>query len=257
LQLEQLNLKKDEDFQKTLLAKNGEVAIVRNKQEQIIREYDRKIAQINNAHGGEKEKLKAEVEVLKTARDRTQTELMFVTKERDDAIRRERVASRKIQQSQQEVPAQTQRSQELVIGGAGVTQAEPLRNLTMTPKRKDRSYAYRDGFEDDDVLMHSPSRQGRKTRTPTKTSMKRKRSVHGSPLPQLSLSQSRIASVIVERVPTIDDKVLEKLFSQDDRLEVRPSPLTLIALSNVDDISFLRLLYYIDVLSHKSESSTR
>lgn len=206
-----------EQYEKTLLAKNGEVAILRDQKDQQRREWDRKMAQLTNAHGEEKEKIRAECELLRVARDQTQTELLFVMKERDDAVRRERAIARKVHQSTQEVLAPAPTSQEPAAALAAARNEGPS-----TPRHKDRSYAFRDGFEDDDVLMASPSKRGgAKTRTPTKTGLKRKRSVNGSPLPQLHLSQSRSASVATERVPTIDDKVLEKLFAQDDRLEVR------------------------------------
>lgn len=261
---EQLQLRV-EQYEKALLAKNGEVAILRDQKDQQRREWDRKMAQLTNAHGEEKGKIRAECELLRVARDQTQTELLFVTKERDDAVRREKAIARKVHQPTQDVLALEPRSQEPVTAAAAAaaTAAAAARSEgSSTPKRKDRSCAFRDGFEDDDVLMASPSKCGRtKTRTPTKTGLKRKRSVNGSPLPQLHLSQSRAASVTsAERVPAIDDKVLEKLFAQDDRLEVRLgvffSSFIPLSLSLTICSSFSRPLFYTDVQSHRHEYLT-
>jgi hypothetical protein len=202
-------------MQQVQQAKAGEVAIVRNKLDQAGREHKRKLASVTKAHAEEEQKRIAEIEALKAERDRLLTEKAFQQTEMDELARKERAIRKK-----QEILVQVPKSQEAAM--SGTVEVEASRSLTATPKKKSKAFMHRDGFEDEDVtFLSSPSRLAPKSRTPTKSGLKRKRSINGSPLPQLTLSQSRTSSMIIERIPIVDDKVLERLFSQDDRFEVQ------------------------------------
>ena len=213
MQLEKQSEQMRQQLQQVQQAKVGEVAIVRNKLEQTSREHERKLASVHKVHAEDEQKKLSEIEALKAERDRLLTEGLFRQKELDELVRKEKTDRKK-----QELAALTQvpKSQEMIM-----VDIEASRNHAMTPK-KSKSYAHRDGFEDDDVFaVQSPSRRAMKIGTPTKSGLKRKRSANGSPLPQLPLSESRSSMLMrVDRIPVVDDKVLEKLFSHDDRLEV-------------------------------------
>jgi hypothetical protein len=197
-ELEALAKKKDQEA----LAKSGEVANVRNKLDTVSREWERKMAQNMQSFGEEKEKLLKEVEVFKETTERAKTELAFVMKERDEVVRREKISRS---------TGWEDKKKDILVGSS-------------TPKRSERSLAMRDGF-DDDVVMLSMSPSRKMSRTPSKG--KRKRSINGSPVPQLQLSQFRSNSHNFEQPTFIDERVLESLFSADDRLEVSFPSLTL------------------------------
>jgi hypothetical protein len=224
-----------------VMAKTGEVSIVRNRLDQAGREHERKLASRDKVHAEEAEKLKAEIEALKAERDRLSTEKVFQQKEMDELTRKERALRKAATQVQ--VP----RSQEVIMGGT--VEVEASRGREVTPKRKSKAYALRNGFDDDDINLFG---SGSKSRTPTRTSLKRKRSVNGSPLPQLALTPSRTLSMTIDRTLTIDDKMLEKLFEQDDRFEVwYYVPVGLVGLTIS---SFSKLLYCINTHPRNSGS---
>jgi myosin heavy subunit len=192
-------------------ARAGEVAIVRSKLEQAAREHERKIASMHQAYAEEIQKKVSKIEDLEAECERHSTEKAFLQKETDELARKER--ARREANTQVQVP----RSQDVVMGGT--VEVEASRGRQVTPKRKSKVFAFRDGFDDDDINMGFHS-SAPKSRTPTRASLKRKRSVNGSPLPQLALTPSRTSSMTIDRTLTIDDKMLEKLFEQDDRFEV-------------------------------------
>ncbi|KAI5809251.1 hypothetical protein BZA77DRAFT_348008 [Pyronema omphalodes] len=189
-ELEALAKKKEQEA----LAKSGEIANVRNKLDTVSREWERKMAQNMQSFGEEKEKLLKEVEVFKETTERAKTELAFVMKERDEIVRREKISRS---------TGWEDKKKDVIVGSP-------------TPKRSERSLAMRDGFDEDVVMLNmSPSRK--MSRTPSKG--KRKRSINGSPIPQLQLGQLRSNSHNLEQPTFIDERVLENLFSADDRLE--------------------------------------
>jgi len=201
-----------QQLQQVQQAKAGEVAIVRNKLEQTSRDHERKLASVQKVHAEDEQKKQSEIEALKAERDRLLTEGLFRQKELDELVRKEKSNRKK-----QELAALTQ----LPSQDVAMVDIEASRSRAVTPK-KNKGYTHRDGFDDDDMFtVPSPSKRAVKIGTPTKSGLKRKRSVNGSPLPQLPLSASRSRlSARRDRFPVVDDMVLEKLFSHDDRLEV-------------------------------------
>ncbi|KAA8906658.1 hypothetical protein FN846DRAFT_906948 [Sphaerosporella brunnea] len=197
-----------EQARQQMQAKAGEVAIVRNKLDQVGRKHERDLASVTTAHAEEEQKRIAELEAVKADRDRLLTEKAFQQREMDELVRKER-ANRRLQ---------APKTQDAVMSGS--VEVDVSKSRTLTPKKKSKAYMHRDGFDDDDdvaMSVHSPPRLPSRSRTPTNKGLKRKRSVNSSPLLQLPLSHPRTSSI--ERFPVIDDKVLEKLFAQDDRFE--------------------------------------
>jgi hypothetical protein len=205
-----------ERIRKAELAKSGEVAIVRNNLEKSNREHERIVASLQNLQAEERQKYDSEIDAMKKEMERIKTDHAFLTKEVEDIAKQNRglKSDLKSQKQQHEVSTGMARPYDIISGSTGTFQRPP------TPKRMGKSYAHRDGFDDDEVVLISPSRRG-KSKTPTRAGTKRKRSVNGSPSMQLPLSQSGNIPVTAERVPIVDDRILEKLFQQDDRLEVK------------------------------------
>lgn len=99
-----------------------------------------------------------------------------------------------------------------------------LAELITTPK-KNKALPYRDGFDEDEIQIISPSAfQARKSNpgTPTKARAKRKRKMLESPVPSLEVAEED-HSIEVQTKPTapiLNDALLEKIKKPDDRLDV-------------------------------------
>lgn len=66
---------------------------------------------------------------------------------------------------------------------------------TVTPK-KNKSYSFRDGFDDDEIVAISPMKSGKKSKpvTPTAAGKRKRRATQDSPMPALQLSHSEEVS---------------------------------------------------------------
>jgi hypothetical protein len=181
--------------------KSGEIAIVRSKHEKATKEFQRElitIRQLNAERLAEQEKA---IEAAKEAEKAKATELEFTKRDLFDEA--EKVRNMK-------------RAQEKAKGTAT--------ELFTTPK-KNKTSAYRDGFDDDEIQVISPTKfLARKSNpnTPTKAGAKRKRKGPESPIPSLEVAQEE-HPVEAQAQPTtsiLDEALLERIQKPDDRLDV-------------------------------------
>ncbi|KAK4939021.1 hypothetical protein LTR28_009462, partial [Elasticomyces elasticus] len=174
LEREHIALQKHaEDANSAALARTGEIAIVRANHEKATKDYERRIAVIQQLHADEAAKQKAEIETARKEREKVQTTIRFL--EHDLAQEVERANRlRALHDGSINANCKTGQSQ---INGA------------LTPRRS-KLQPYRDGFNDDEITMISPSKTKEKSKTPTPVAgAKRKRNVNDSPVPLLQLSQ--------------------------------------------------------------------
>lgn len=95
-----------------------------------------------------------------------------------------------------------------------------------TPKKK-QALPHRDGFDDDEIEILSPSRvspskyQKRNATSPAKAGAKRKRKTVESPAAALEVIQSEEPSIDQQtKTLALDPAIIENLGRQDDRLDV-------------------------------------
>ena len=187
-----------------LTVKAGEISIVRSKQEKAAKEYEREITTIKKLNAEKSAKQQEAIKAAMEAEKNAATELEFV--KRDLLEEAEKVRSLK-------------RSQEKEKHNMD----EPI----LTPK-KNRTLAYRDGFDDDEIQIISPSKfHARKSNpsTPTKSGIKRKRKGQDSPvLVSLEMEQNQKLQEEPLHAPGMifDDALLERIRNPDDRLNVSP-----------------------------------
>lgn len=160
------------------LAKTGEIAIVRANQVKTAKEYERRLAAMQKMHADEAARQKIEVDSARADRQRIETENRFLKHDAQDV---QRTRTRTISSDAKDAAK---------IDGA-LDDANGRSPLT-TPK-KNRKKPFGDGFEDDEIVMLSPSKLAIRSKAGTpKAGAKRKRKQkEDSPVPKLRLSQSK------------------------------------------------------------------
>jgi hypothetical protein len=194
-------LRERDNLKQDLTVKAGEISIVRSKQEKAAKEYEREVTAIKKLNA---EKLAKQQEAIKAAMEAEKsaaTELEFV--KRDLLEESEKVRSLRRSKDKEK--------------DSGI---EPI----ATPK-KNRTLAYRDGFDDDEIQIISPSKfHARRSNpsTPTKAGTKRKRKGQDSPVISLEVEQHQTPQVEPAQVPVmiLDETLLERIRNPDDRLNV-------------------------------------
>lgn len=207
LEQEKAREKRDaEELKNQLQTKSGEADTLRRRHDAEARRFERQMADQQHAHSTELARLRAEMEKLRRETESVKTDNMFNQHEARELDMARRTAK------------------------AMVTRSKPSAAVTIspvgTPKRAPKTRGpFGDGFDDDDVIMASPSKQRERQKTATPKQIgKRKRQVTDQspiPLPALQLSQSRsrpteIVSELVSDEGTIDVSLLEN-FRRDDR----------------------------------------
>lgn len=143
-------------------AKTGEIAIVRANQEKTMKEYERRIAVMQKLHSDEAARQKAELEAGKKERERMETDNRFL---------------------KHDLAQESERTRRL--NGPGKARVEKQE----TPRKTKRA-GLGDGFDDDEVVLVSPSKSKDKSREQTpKVGAKRKRPAQDSPIAPLSFDQ--------------------------------------------------------------------
>ena len=157
------------------LAKTGEIAIVRANQVKMEKEYERRLAAMQKMHADEAARQKIEVDSVRAERQRIETENQFL---KHDAL--DNQITRNI--------STTARDTAKTNGVQNGANESPL----TTPK-KSRVKPFSDGFEDDEIVMLSPSKLAIRSKVGTpKAGAKRKRKQkEDSPVPKLRLSESK------------------------------------------------------------------
>jgi hypothetical protein len=187
-----------ENLKQQLNSRAGEIAIVRSKQEKTAKEFERELTTIKKLNAERIAKQQKEIEAAKDAERTAATELEFM--KRDLLEETEKVRSLK-------------RSKDKGKGN----------ELLATPKK---TKVYRDGFDDDEIQIISPSKINIKKSnpsTPTKPGGKRKRKGPDSPSIPLELSHEGPTQEqqLLPSTAIIDEALLERIRRPDDRFNVR------------------------------------
>jgi len=194
-------LRERDNLKQDLTVKAGEISIVRSKQEKAAKEYEREMTAIKKLNAEKLAKQQEAIKVALEAEKNATTELEFM--KRDLLEESEKVRSLKRTKDKEKDST-----------------SEPI----ATPK-KNRTLAYRDGFDDDEIQTISPSKfHARRSNpsTPTKAGTKRKRKGQDSPVVSLEVEQYQAPREEPAQVPVmiLDETLLERIRNPDDRLNV-------------------------------------
>ncbi|OSS53209.1 hypothetical protein B5807_02948 [Epicoccum nigrum] len=193
-----------EDLKNKLQTKSGEADTIRRRHDAELRRHERQLADQQQYHGDELAKLKAEIEALRREKEQAATSSMFNQHDVRDASL--------VPRARKPMTARPK--------------AGPSKSPAGTPKKPRGPMG--DGFDDNDVVMASPSRtrERQKTATPSLAGKRKRNVVDASPIPlQLSEppSQSRekeegagAGAETVEEDVRVDAALLD-FFRKDDR----------------------------------------
>ncbi|KAI9853562.1 MAG: hypothetical protein M1830_006656, partial [Pleopsidium flavum] len=208
----------------TAFSKAGEIAIVRANQAKTAKEYERRLNTAQKLHADEAARQRAEIESARAEKEKIATENMFLKRDLTEEGEQTRILRRNLKN---------------VGGGDKVVLAKTKANASpVTTPKKHKSLPFRDGFDDDEIMVTSPSKVAQKTKPGTpKVGDKRKRKViDDSPGQPLQLSQSK-GETITEDEPQpgvlLEDTALQNLGKEDDRFPVRPVLTTRMAETNL------------------------
>ena len=198
-------LKERNALNEDLNAKAGEIAIVRSKQEKMAKEHEREVAALRKLNEDRLAKQQKALEAARIAEKNAATERDFIKQDLVEESERVRRLNR-------------QKAAEK-NGPSAVT----------TPKKK-KTFAHRDGFDDDEIEVLSPSKispskfQKRNIGSPSKPG-KRKRKAVESPAGALEVIQLDDPSALVPdpKGTILDEAIIASLQIQDERFDVRLS----------------------------------
>jgi hypothetical protein len=199
-------LKERNALKEDLNAKAGEIAIVRSKQEKSAKEHEREVAALRKLNEDRLAKQQKALEAARIAEKNAATERDFIKQDLAEESERVRRLNR-------------QKAAEKKDGTSAVT----------TPKKK-KTFAHRDGFDDDEIEVLSPSKispskfQKRNIGSPSKPG-KRKRKAVESPAGALEVIQLEDPSALVPdpKGTVLDEAIIASLQIQDERFDVRLS----------------------------------
>jgi hypothetical protein len=191
-----------------LLSKSGEAETAKRRLDAITRENDRRFASLQQDHNSTVARHKVEVEKLRQERERDQTNNEF---EKHDLAREAERAKRARKPLREAVPSKSKATS--VPSPAG------------TPRRAQKTLPLRDGFDDDDVMMASPTKNRSKAATPKQVNKRKRQITDQSPIPALQLSEPRerpqaqesFASTSAEK---LDSALFSGLQRNDRRFEL-------------------------------------
>ncbi|KAH6676267.1 DNA repair protein-like protein Rad26 [Halenospora varia] len=194
-------LQRERDALKSdLNAKTGEIAIVRSKQETEAKKYERELVAVRKLNEDKLAKAQKELEASRIS-------------EKNIAIERDFI--------RQDLTEESERVRRLNKAKA----VEKTGGPAVTPKKK-KTLPHRDGFDDDEIEVLSPSRvspskfQRRLAGSPSRLGAKRKRKAVESPISALDVQQEVDVSASLPVAELIlDDAIIESLGRQDDRLD--------------------------------------
>ena len=159
------------------LSRAGEIAIIRANHAKVVREYEKKSLELQNIHADESARQKAEIEKARAERERIATEIEFLKRDLTEETQRVKNLTRNAK-----------------VGGGKVALSKTAASTdTVTTPKKGIALPYRDGFDDDEIMMVSPSKAASKSRAATpRAGRKRKRKpTEDSPLQPLHLNQPK------------------------------------------------------------------
>jgi hypothetical protein len=194
-----------DELREKLQTKSGEADILRRRHDADTRRYERQLADQQQAHGTELARMRTDMDNLRREVESAHTDTMFHQYEAREAG----------------IPRRTTR---IVPSRPATAAAVPPVSPAGTPKGAHTARGLlADGFDDDDVVMASPSRHRERSRTATPKAGKRKRqNIDQSPLPLPALQLSGSRSRPKEREPppiaeTKIDAALLQHFRRSDR----------------------------------------
>lgn len=154
----------------SLQTQRGEIAIIRANQVKSTKTYDRQLAVLKKAADDEAAKHKAEVEATRKESERMATENRFLKQDLTEEAKR-------VKGLQQNLRDKSNDNQG----------ASPI----STPK-KTKILPHRDGFDDEDIRMVSPSKSARKQKkaTPTVGNKRKRPNLNDSPIAPLVLDET-------------------------------------------------------------------
>ncbi len=194
-------LQERETLKQDLKVKAGEIAIVRSKQDKVAKEYERELAAIQKLNEEKLAKQQRALEAARIAQQQAATEREFL--KQDLAEEAERIRRHKVREA-----------------------ARKKDNAVLSTPGKKKSLPHRDGFDDDEMQIVSPSKVSpsklnKKSGTPTRMG-KRKRKAIDSPIAPLELIQTEESypDKSKEKASVLDEAMIAKLGIQDDRFDV-------------------------------------
>ncbi|KAH4182512.1 hypothetical protein HBI26_214770 [Parastagonospora nodorum] len=193
--------KQADDLKGKLQTKSGEADTLRRRHDAESRSYERKIADQQQLHSSELAKMRAEIERLRREKEQAQTDNMF---NQHDSM---------AQRTRRSMPSRPKGKATAATSPAG------------TPKRAQKTKGpLGDGFDDDDVVMASPSklRDRLKAVTPKQASKRKRTVTDQSPIPlpalQLSAPRTQPREKEIDSAPEqVIDTALLQHFREDDR----------------------------------------
>ncbi|RVX67973.1 hypothetical protein B0A52_08383 [Exophiala mesophila] len=162
------------------LTQNGEISIIRSKLEKETKVFDRQIGSLKKTMQDEAAKYKAAVDALTEKNRQLSTRFQFLEQEHAQGMQE----TKSLKQRLRDQPSTEQHD--------GIS----------TPKHG-MGASLRDGFDDDDIMLQSPSKSARRSKPATPTvANKRKRKLDGpSPVKGLTLRLSGRASDEIQPRP--------------------------------------------------------
>lgn len=186
---------KNKSLEQETRSKNGEISILRGKMAKSEKEYERTQAMKERSHAEQLAKLQKDREAAEIAA-------------RNAAIERDF--------TKQDLFEETERVRKL-------NKAKNSKDVQVTTPKKAKPMPFRDGFDDDEIEMLSPSKispsklQKRQPGTPSRAA-KRKRKANDSPSASaLDIVPVPDQPLLPAKIPLLDESILERLVLQDDR----------------------------------------
>ena len=159
------------------MSRAGEISIIRANHAKIIKEYEKKSFELQKIYADEAARQRAEIEKVRAERERIATEIEFLKRDLTEEAERVRNLTRNAKTG----------------GGKPPVSKTAAGTDTVTTPKKALALPYRDGFDDDEIMVVSPSKSANKPKAVTpKAGAKRKRKpTEDSPAQPLHLSQPK------------------------------------------------------------------
>ncbi len=188
------------------------------------KEFERRLNAAQNVHADEAARQRAEIESARAEKEKIATENMFLKRDLTEEGEQTRLLRRNLKNA----------------GGGGktvLTKTTANGSPVATPK-KHKSLPFRDGFDDDEIMVTSPSKaaQNAKRGTPKAGDKRKRKVVDDSPGQPLQLSQSKGESIEEDKPkPSVhlEDAALQHLGKDDDRFPVSLLPAARMAKTNL------------------------
>lgn len=193
--LEALEQEKDQ-LRQDLLARTGEISIVRSKQERRVKEHERELTALRKLNAENSTKNQKAIEAAKEAEKTRATELEF--------------AKRDLFEESEKVRTLIRQKEKVALG------------IEVTTPKKDKTSAFRDGFDDDEIRSPSKFNERKSNQSsPRKLGAKRKRKGLDSPALPLDVAPGETTANQHGQTDSLihGDTLSERLGKPDDSLD--------------------------------------